>query len=145
MKTLLIAILLLTAGLSAADVSMWIPSRIQAMKYPILGLQAQISGKVHMLVNLDENGTVAEVRVVSGPTLLANAARENMRLWKFIAVPGKVVAGPVTIAFLYDFQLQGDARFAPTTDFVYEYPGIVRVTSQPQHFTPLDNAGRDGK
>ena len=63
MRALLVIIVLAAAVLLGADDSPWIPTRIPALRYPILGLQARIAGKVSLRVSLDASGAVVEVRV----------------------------------------------------------------------------------
>jgi periplasmic protein TonB len=51
--------------------------------YPPLARQARIEGQVQIDAVLDENGNVVEMKVVSGPPLLHQAALEALRKWKY--------------------------------------------------------------
>jgi len=51
--------------------------------YPPLARQARIEGQVQIDAVLDENGSVVEMKVVSGPALLYQAALEALRKWKY--------------------------------------------------------------
>ena len=51
--------------------------------YPPLARQARIEGQVQIDAVLDENGSVVEMKVVSGPALLYQAALEALKKWKY--------------------------------------------------------------
>ena len=54
-----------------------------APAYPVLARQAKIAGAVVIDAVIDERGNVVEMRTVSGPPILALAAREALRQWKY--------------------------------------------------------------
>jgi protein TonB len=51
--------------------------------YPRLAEQMKIEGSVTLQVNIDKNGTIEDIQVLSGPEILATAAREAVRHWRF--------------------------------------------------------------
>src|SRR2546429_578304 len=51
--------------------------------HPPLARQARIEGQVQIDAVLDENGSVVEMKVVSGPALLYQAALEALKKWKY--------------------------------------------------------------
>ena len=51
--------------------------------YPRLAEQMKIEGSVTLHVNIDKNGNIVGTRVLSGPEILATAAREAVRQWRF--------------------------------------------------------------
>jgi protein TonB len=51
--------------------------------YPPLAEQMKIEGAVTLRVNIDKNGTIGGIQVLSGPAILATAAREAVRQWRF--------------------------------------------------------------
>ncbi len=51
--------------------------------YPFLARQARIQGQVQIDAILDEQGNVVEVKVVSGPPLLYQAAVDALKKWKY--------------------------------------------------------------
>jgi TonB family protein len=60
----------------------------QAMPvYPKLAKDMKISGKVYLEVVIDPNGSVKELRPVTGNLLLTEAAEQAVRHWKFAPVP----------------------------------------------------------
>jgi periplasmic protein TonB len=52
-------------------------------EYPLLAKQARIQGQVQIDAILDEQGNVVEMRVVSGPPLLHQAALDALKQWKY--------------------------------------------------------------
>jgi protein TonB len=52
-------------------------------EYPLLAKQARIQGQVLIDAILDEQGNVVEMRVVSGPPLLHQAALDALKQWKY--------------------------------------------------------------
>ena len=51
--------------------------------YPRLAEQMKIEGSVTLHVNIDKNGNIVDTQVLSGPEILATAAREAVRQWRF--------------------------------------------------------------
>jgi TonB family protein len=51
--------------------------------YPPLASQARIQGVVQIDTVLDERGHVVEMKIVSGPPLLYQAAQDALKKWKY--------------------------------------------------------------
>jgi protein TonB len=51
--------------------------------YPPLAEQMKMQGSVTLQVNIDKKGNIVSLQVVSGPEILATAAREAVRHWRF--------------------------------------------------------------
>jgi periplasmic protein TonB len=51
--------------------------------YPPLAIKARSSGIVKLEAIIDEEGNVTDIKVLSGPPLLVNAAVEAVRQWKY--------------------------------------------------------------
>jgi protein TonB len=51
--------------------------------YPQSAVRARISGTVILQINVDENGDVTDVQIISGHALLITAAREAVYQWKY--------------------------------------------------------------
>ncbi len=51
--------------------------------YPMLAEQSNVQGSVVLLARVDKDGSVESVQVVSGPEILANAAVEAVKQWRF--------------------------------------------------------------
>jgi TonB family protein len=76
-------------------------------EYPPLAAVARITGDVTLDITLNEDGTVASSRVVSGHPLLRASAQENSMTWRFEAGDGKK-PGSEEFTLTYRFRL-GDA------------------------------------
>jgi TonB family protein len=63
-------------------------------EYPALAKAARIAGIVHASIVVDETGNVRDVQLISGHPMLAPAALEAIRKWKYkpFQVDGKVTA-----------------------------------------------------
>jgi len=57
-------------------------SRVQPI-YPQLAITNRIQGTVHLNAVITSRGTLEELSVISGPPMLARAAREAVQQWKF--------------------------------------------------------------
>src|SRR5215471_5164374 len=71
-----------TAAMPIAP-SMARPSAPVRPNYPPLARQAHIQGQVQIDAILDEQGNVIEMKVVSGPPLLYQAALDALKKWKY--------------------------------------------------------------
>ena len=52
-------------------------------EYPPLARQAHIQGEVQVDAILDEQGNVIDMKIVSGPPLLYQAALDALKKWKY--------------------------------------------------------------
>ncbi len=61
------------------------PARRQPVQasYPLLGRQMKVQGSVLLQAFIGADGFIRELRVLSGPSILASAAREAARQWQF--------------------------------------------------------------
>jgi TonB family protein len=80
------------AGLQAqdaqAEITRRVKSKVQAL-YPELARKMNLSGTVKVEVVVAANGTVKEAKVVGGHPVLANAALDAVRKWRFEPAPGE--------------------------------------------------------
>ena len=76
-----------------------IKSRV-APVYPEIAKRMRVTGVVKLDVTVDADGRVTDVKTVSGNNVLAEAAQEAVRKWRF--VPG---AGTSTVSVNVDFNL----------------------------------------
>lgn len=51
--------------------------------YPLLARQMKVQGSVILQALISRDGSIQDLRVVSGPTILAAAAREAVKQWRF--------------------------------------------------------------
>ena len=76
-----------------------VKSRV-APVYPEIAKRMRVTGVVKLDVTVDADGRVTDVKTVSGNNVLAEAAQEAVRKWRF--VPG---AGTSTVSVNVDFNL----------------------------------------
>jgi TonB family protein len=80
-----------TAGsvVSAADRVQLSPQTAQNVRvsvppnYPLLARQMKVQGAVNLQALISREGTIQELQILSGPSILAAAAREAVRQWRF--------------------------------------------------------------
>ncbi|MFZ0952999.1 MAG: TonB family protein [Candidatus Sulfotelmatobacter sp.] len=68
--------------------------------YPLEARQAKLQGVIELDVVVGRDGSVVDVRALSGPTVLAQAAMDAMRWWRFepYRIDGKAVVVETTVA-----------------------------------------------
>lgn len=74
--------------------------------YPALAKTQHISGDVSIDALIDANGKVTTMKVLSGPTLLRQAAMDAVRQWKYqpAALDGKTVSMHLTVTVQFRMQ-----------------------------------------
>ena len=74
--------------------------------YPNLAKNQHVSGDVRVDALIDATGRVTTMKVISGPTLLQQAAMDALRQWKYqpAALDGKTV--PMHLTVTLQFRLQ---------------------------------------
>jgi protein TonB len=75
-------------------------------KYPALARQARVQGAVILEATIDREGTVSELRVISGHPLLIDAALEAVQQWKYkpTILNGEPIDVITTITVTFSFQ-----------------------------------------
>jgi len=58
-------------------------SRPVRPEYPLLARQMKVQGKVALEASIGKDGGIQKLQVVGGPAILADAAREAVRQWRF--------------------------------------------------------------
>ena len=66
--------------------------------YPAIALKMRIEGTVKLDVTIDPDGSVADVKVVSGHQLLASAAADAVKKWRFETADSKSTQ-PINVEF----------------------------------------------
>lgn len=130
MNTAILMLMLLPA-VFGADVMSPVPSTIRSMRYPALGLQAQIRGTVRLRLTIDTTGAVASAEVISGNAVLASASQENAKQWRFSRGG---VAVETHFEIVYEFKLQGRTDSCPQTDFTFVAPNRIEVVAPIPHW-----------
>lgn len=75
--------------------------------YPVIARQARVAGVVVVDAILDEQGNVMEMKIVSGPPLLYQAAMDALKQWKY--EPTYLNETPISVQMIVNvtFQLSG--------------------------------------
>jgi TonB family protein len=66
--------------------------------YPAIAVKMKVEGLVKMDVTIDPDGSVADVKVVSGHQLLVSAAVDAVKKWRYETAEGKSTQS-VTLEF----------------------------------------------
>jgi protein TonB len=66
----------------SADASAIVTSPVKP-SYPMLARQMKVQGSVILLALIGKDGIIQNLRVVSGPHILASAAQDAVRQWHF--------------------------------------------------------------
>jgi TonB family protein len=74
--------------------------------YPALAKSQHIAGDVRVDALIDPNGRVTTMKVVSGPTLLHQAAMDSLRQWKYQPASLNGIAVPMHLTVTIQFRLQ---------------------------------------
>jgi TonB family protein len=105
------------------------PRRVVAFDYPVLGRKAHIEGSVELVVTVNSEGVVEQVKLRSGSEVLGGPAAAAVSRWSF---SGCAVACEVKL--LFSFVLEGGAcnldQNCPR-DFIVDLPDHVLVRSSP--------------
>ncbi len=113
----------------------WTAHRVPSIEYPALAASASIEGTVEIECALAADGSVGSTRIVSGEKILAAAAEQNARKWKFKRV-GEVTAGRNTFLLVYRFRLEGISQDPVPSESVFEHPNLVVVRAKKPHWQP---------
>jgi TonB family protein len=74
--------------------------------YPVLAKNQHVSGDVRIDALIDANGRVTTMKIVSGPTLLHQAAMDALRQWKYQPATLNGNAVPMHLTVTIQFRLQ---------------------------------------
>ena len=123
------------AGASAQEAKVSLPMVAGAAVplYPPLARATRIQGVVHIEIATDGH-KVTTTRVKDGQKLLAAAAEENVRTWRF------ATHDPTSFAFTYRYKLDAKLNDNPNNPtIVLRLPTEVEVSTAPM--PPLDAEG----
>ena len=76
--------------------------------YPLIAKEAHVSGTVVVGAAITKNGTIAGLHVISGPTMLRNAAVDSVKTWRYrpYMLDGKPVDVDTTISVVFSLGSQ---------------------------------------
>lgn len=96
---MVIPAMLLSCVLFGATPTALLPKAAVAPKYPPLAALARVSGTVTVRVKIDGFGNVTEAEIVSGHTLLRQAAKDAAKQWKFDGALSQTRTGELKFKF----------------------------------------------
>jgi len=127
-STILLGIaFLLICYVESVKAQEWIPKKVVGMDYPVIASRARIEGKVEVICMINPDGSVASTTIESGNPILSKPARDNASKWIFNGKPKSDLLGKVTL--FYEFKLDRKPSQNPKSQFVYEYPDKIEITS----------------
>jgi TonB family protein len=119
--------ILAVSSVLAGDVQ---PSEVTGLEYPLLGRMARITGTVVVRLTIGPDGSVTNAMSVSGHPLLAKAACENARQWKFERAKSER-REERDVYLVYRFLLRGTCAGRDCRQkFSVDLPNLVTVTSE---------------
>ncbi len=79
----------------SAGIAVGLQTRSTPPVYPLIAKSARISGKVVLVATISKTGTIENLRVVSGPPMLRQAAVDAVSTWRY--KPYKLDNQPVEV------------------------------------------------
>jgi protein TonB len=73
-------------------------------RYPTIAIAARMHGTVVLAATISRTGTIENLRVVSGPPMLAPAAQEAVRTWRYrpYLLNGEAVEVETTVRVIFN-------------------------------------------
>ncbi len=103
--------------------------RVVGLDYPWLAALAGAQGKVELVALISPDGSVSEVRVVSGHDLLLGPANETLSQWIFAGCEASKSFCEARVVF--DFVLEGVCdKSRCDTRFVADLPSFVEIRTK---------------
>ena|ERR1700674_1805562 len=119
------ASLLLASATAFGD---WVPEDIQGLSYPPLQRAARVAGVVTVEFKINADGTVADVRALSGPYGLRPWSIRAAKQWRFKAND----KNEPPFRAMFDFRLEGECSniMRCKETIRVHYPDQVIITSE---------------
>jgi TonB family protein len=118
------------------------PKHIETPTYPPIARTAHISGVVALMLTIDADGRVSDVKITNEDErfvkLLARSAVDNIRHWTFT----KPQSAPAKQNVTYDFQLDdklpvaGADNYPQVTFVTYDLPDRITIRANEQAVEP---------
>ncbi|NLV30700.1 MAG: energy transducer TonB [Acidobacteria bacterium] len=114
------------------------PHLVLAANYPKLALFAGIEGTVKAKCRVRDDGSVIDVTIVNGPSLLVEEVESNLGRWVFDP-PGKGDAAEITVTYRFAFRGYCDHHIGCRQESWFEYPDKVIIVAERPHADTLDS------
>jgi TonB family protein len=104
------------------------PRRVVGLEYPWFARMGVIEGTVELAASVAPDGTVNDVRILSGAQPLAEPASDAVRKWMFA---GCRAPSKCALNITFTFRLMGSCAAGSNcpSEFQVDLPSRVRVTS----------------
>jgi TonB family protein len=97
---------------------------LESMAYGPLARQTRVQGDVRVSFQIEADGKVGSVSVLSGHPLLARDAAQNLNSWVFSRADGR------THEIVYEFRLENPEVYTdPPSRVTFDLPDRVRIVS----------------
>jgi len=108
-----------------------LPRHIVGVKYPRLANFAHVAGEVSLEAKVSADGHVATVKMISGNSLLRDAAKESLEQWRFEPCDQskRDCRARVTFTFVLDSTVTCKIAECPN-DISVDLPNRITVRSQ---------------
>jgi TonB family protein len=109
------------------------PKHIEIPVYPLIARTAHITGKVILILTLDADGKVSDLKVANeddkGVRLLKLAATDNIRLWTFAKPPSAPYAQTIVYDFEFDPSLPADDGYHSIVKVTFDLPDRITISA----------------
>ncbi len=102
-----------------------LPTHVESLNYPSIARQAHVQGDAVLVAHISADGSVSIPLIKSGHPWFVNAAKDNLKKWKFQT--GEDQEMEIT----YHFKFKETTSNAPITDCQFDLPNSVTVTVDP--------------
>ncbi len=115
----------------AEALAVWLPARVLGIVYPSEAKFARIEGDVRARCILREDGSVADVIILSGHPVLARSVKANLLRWTFRrSNDEREKEREAMVAFSFQFKGSCDNHRGCKEEYWFDYPGRVTVVSE---------------
>jgi TonB family protein len=122
---------------NAESLAAWLPARVLGAVYPREAKFARIEGTVRARCIIREDGSVAEVVILSGHPVLARSVKANLLRWTFRrADSDRKVLEEYVLTYNFRFEGSCDHHKGCKEEFWYEYPDRVTIVSELPNINP---------
>jgi len=111
-------------------------------EYPPLAKMARVQGDVALVVTVDEDGEVADVKVVSGHPLLVKAALDAVSQWRYAKPPITPLHFDVTVHFELPKETKGQSSRPAADKSAAQLPPLKLVKTVNPVYPPEAKEGR---
>lgn len=107
-----------------------VPQRIVGLRYPRLAHLAAIQGKVELEAVVSAEGSVTDVKVVSGHPLLVDFAKNSLRRWRFTGCSASNASCVARVTFVFVLE-EGECGIDECpSDIQIDLPSTITVKSE---------------